>query len=179
MASWTKVASAVSTEHFSGSAIEKCTRRGGGRWQAGVFFGPGMADSWGLDRKIWLENTRTNHGGLVRWENHRHLRWIYPLKMVIFHSYVGLPEGSSEVYQLATSEDWRVSENAWLRPLATKQAGGDKTVNKQEGMCLTVASTQATEELVVQHNGFNWFNHEMWLYNGHIVGIEWIMIWTT
>jgi hypothetical protein len=27
------------------------------------------------------------------------------LKMVIFHSYVGLPEGSSEVYQLATSED--------------------------------------------------------------------------
>ena len=25
-------------------------------------------------------------------ENH-HLQWIFPLKMVIFHSYVSLPEG--------------------------------------------------------------------------------------
>ena len=25
---------------------------------------------------------------------HGHLYWIYPLKMVIFHSYVSLPEGN-------------------------------------------------------------------------------------
>ena len=25
---------------------------------------------------------------------HGHLEWIYPLKMVIFHSYLSLPEGN-------------------------------------------------------------------------------------
>ena len=33
-------------------------------------------------------------------ENH-HLEWIFPSTMVIFHSYVKLPEGSFKMFQVA------------------------------------------------------------------------------
>ena len=36
-------------------------------------------------------------------ENH-HLEWIYPLKIVIFHSYVKLPEGTTRHLLFTTSE---------------------------------------------------------------------------
>jgi hypothetical protein len=37
---------------------------------------------------------------------HGDLSWIYPLKMVIFHSYVSLPEGNSSIISISF-EGWR------------------------------------------------------------------------
>ena len=36
-----------------------------------------------------------------------HLQWIFPLKMVIFHSYVSLPEGSIDMYRPASKMEPR------------------------------------------------------------------------
>ena len=32
-----------------------------------------------------------------------HLQWVFPLKMVIFNSYVSLPEGKVDVFFLAVN----------------------------------------------------------------------------
>ena len=107
---------------------------------------------------------------------HHHLQWIYPLNMVIFHSYVQLPEGST-----GRSEQRRFQHGLQV------QLTGRLHLRTNQAPC-GFQGRYSSPELGSNHlcfapkNGsFPWFSYQVWQHVPFILclkaGFTWFYCW--